>query len=158
MSFHPLYLRPYKEFIDKQMVMSLENKEKILQELTAISDVRERFAYLIQTGKDAGELPEEDKVEKFRITGCNSMLWLVPEFKDGNIFFRIDSDAAIPKGIAAILAIAYSGMSPREVLALEPTFLKDAGIEQHLSMNRRNGLANICKQIKLYAMAFSVMN
>lgn len=138
--------------------MANKEKEQILAELLEIKDVRERFAYLIQKGKEHGELTEDEKIEKNLIKGCNSQLWLVPAFADGKISFRVDSDAAIPKGIATVLAEAYTGLTPQEVLTTEPDFLKEAGIEQHLSMNRRNGLTNICKQIKLYAMAFQALS
>ena len=137
--------------------MALEDKEKILADLAAISDIRERFAYLIDLGKSEEELSDEQRTEDNRIKGCNSQLWLVPSLRDGKIYFAVDSDAAIPKGIAAILARVYSGMTPEGVLSLEPDFLKEAGIEQHLSMNRRNGLSNICKQINYYAIAYQAL-
>ena len=138
--------------------MAFAERDQILTDLKAISDVKERFSYLIKKGKEFGDLPEEKKTEDFRIKGCNSQLWLVPEFKDGKIFFEVDSDAAIPKGIAAVLVAAYNGLTPKEALELDPSFLAEGGIEQHLSMNRRSGLSNICKQIKYYAMAFLAMS
>ena len=137
--------------------MATIEKEQILKELLEIKDLRERFAYLIQKGKSHAEFSDDEKIEKNIIKGCNSQLWLIPELVEGKVNFRVDSDAAIPKGIAAVLAEAYSGLTPQEILVTEPDFLKEAGIEQHLSMNRRNGLSNICKQIKLYAMAFQAL-
>ena len=137
--------------------MSLKDKEKIIEDLSSIHEDDERYAYIINKGRVHPALADEFKVESFQIKGCLSQLWLHPELKDGKVYFTIDSDAAIPKGIAAILAEVYSDMTPSEILALSPDFLKEYGIEQHLSMNRRNGLSHICKQIQLYAVAYKAI-
>lgn len=136
------------------MIMALAEKEKILAELLALEDYNDKFKYLIQKGKSQPPLAEEYKTETFRIEGCISKLWLHPTFKDGKIYLESDSDAAIPKGIAAILIEIYSGSTPDEALAIDPVFLREAGVEQHLSMNRSNGLSKLCNQIRLYAMAY----
>lgn len=137
--------------------MALAEKEKILKELMALKDHNDKFKYLIQKGKSQSPLAEEYKIETFRIEGCLSKLWLHPTFKEGKIYLSSDSDTAIPKGIAAILTEIYSGTTPDEALAIDPVFLKEAGVEQHLSMNRSNGLAKLCNQIRMYALAFKQM-
>ena len=134
--------------------MAIIEKEKILKDLLELPDHNDKFKYLIQKGKSQPLLAEEFKTETYRIEGCLSKLWLHPSFKDGKIYFNSDSDAAIPKGIAAILTEIYSGTTPDEALAIDPIFLKEAGVEQHLSMNRSNGLSKLCNQIKLYALAY----
>jgi len=96
-------------------------------------------------------LADEYKIDTFLIEGCLSQLWIFPEFKEGKCYFHTDSDAAITKGTAALLCELYSGETPEDVLSLEPDFLADVGITQHLSPNRRNGLTNVRKKIKAYA-------
>ena len=137
--------------------MSLADKDQIISELTSLYEDDERYAYIINKGREHKTLDDEFKTERYQIKGCLSQLWLYPELKGDKVFFTIDSDAAIPKGIAAILAEVYSDLTPAEILELKPDFLKEYGIEQHLSMNRRNGLAHICKQIQLYAMAYKAL-
>jgi len=134
--------------------MSLKHQTALVAALSRIGDQNEKFRYLVDLGRKAPPYPEEFRNETFIVKGCISQLWLHPNFNDGMVYFDIDSDAAIPKGIAAILAKVYSGCSPDEILSHDPSFLTEVGIEQHLSMNRRNGLSNLIKQIKLYAMAF----
>ena len=73
---------------------------------------------------------------------------------NGKVLFKADSDAVLVKGIVALLVEAYSGLTPEEITAQDTGFLKEIGITEHLSMNRTNGLANMVKQIKMYAMAF----
>ena len=129
----------------------LMRKEKILGELTAITDTDERYKYMISKGRALPEIAAEQKLQKFLVEGCMSQAWLVPVLKDGKIFFQVDSEAAIVKGIMAILSEVYSDSTPDEILSLSPEFLKEGGITEHLSMNRRNGLSSVVKQMRLYA-------
>lgn len=137
--------------------MAKAEKDIILKELFSIEDYNEKFKYIIQKGKAQLPLSEEFKVDTYQIEGCLSKLWLHPTFKEGKIYLNSDSDAAIPKGIAAILTEIYSGSTPDEALAIDPIFLKEAGVDQHLSMNRRNGLSKLCNQIRMYALVFKQM-
>ena len=137
--------------------MSLKHQEAIINVLGKITDQNEKFRYLVDLGRKVAPYPDEFRNEDFLIKGCLSQLWLHPNFEDGLLQFDVDSDAAIPKGIAAILAKVYNGCTPHEILEHDPKFLTEVGIEQHLSMNRRNGLSNLIKQIKLYAMAYKAI-
>ncbi|PCJ62863.1 MAG: Fe-S metabolism protein SufE [Planctomycetota bacterium] len=138
--------------------MGYPEKEQISKDLMALPDHQDKFKYLIKKGKNQPELNQEFKIEKFRIQGCMSKLWLHPQFKEGKIYFSSDSDAAIPKGIAAILTEIYSGLTPDEALEFDSSFLKEVGVAQHLSMNRSNGLVKLYEQIRLYALAFKSLN
>ena len=119
----------YRTFTFNLRKMAKEEKDKILKELFAIDDYNEKFKYLIQKGKAQLPLAEEFKIDTYRIEGCLSQLWLHPTFKDGKIYLKSDSDAAIPKGIAAILTEIFSGTTPDEALSIDPAFLKEDGIE-----------------------------
>ena len=81
----------------------------------------------------------------------------MPELRDGRIYFQGHSEAAIVKGIVAILIEGYSGNTPQENLTLSPEFLREGGITEHLSMNRRNGLSSVVKQIMLYSAAYKAL-
>ena len=111
----------------------------------------ERFAYIIDRAKNNPPLDEAYKIDAFLIEGCLSRLWVYPEFKDGKCYFHTDSDAAITKGTSSLLCGLYSGETPEAIIGMEPNFLADVGITQHLSPNRRNGLANVRGRIKAYA-------
>lgn len=137
--------------------MSLKHQEAIVKVLSRMNDQNEKFRYLVDLGRSAPDYPEEFRNEDFIVKGCISQLWLHPNLEEGKVRFDIDSDAAIPKGIAAILAKVYNGCTPEEILNHDPAFLTEVGIEQHLSMNRRNGLSNLIKQIRLYAMAYKTI-
>ena len=131
--------------------MPLSSKDKILSKLTALTDPHELFREIVQMGRNAKNYPEEFRQKEFLIEGCFSQIWLHSYTEDGIVYFDFDSDAAIPKGITAVLVEILGGCSPKEILTFDSSFLKDVGIDQHLSKNRRSGLANLMKQFKIYA-------
>ena len=122
-----------------------------MEELQYIEDPYERVAYVIDRGKDHPPLEDEFKTETYRIEGCMSQLWVVPEYDKGRCHFRCDSDASITKGIAALLCDLYNGHTPEDILQIDPPFLGDVGITQHLSPNRRNGLTKVVERIQSFA-------
>ena len=132
--------------------MTLENKQaELVEEITLIPDPYERLGYSVERGKKAEKLADNLHIDSFKIEGCMSQLWVVPEFKNGHCFFRSDSDSAIVKGIAELLCTFYSDASPEEVLGNNAEFLGEVGITQHLSPNRRNGLSRIVESIHRFA-------
>jgi cysteine desulfuration protein SufE len=136
----------------------LEKKEKILRDLAGINSSDERYKFIIDMGRKLPNLTDTQREDKYLIEGCMSRAWLVPEFKDGRLLFYIDSEAAIVKGIMAILVAVYSGNKPDENLTLSADFLKEGGITEHLSMNRRNGLSSVVRQMLLYSITFKALN
>ena len=117
-------------------------------------DWERRYKLLIEMGKELPVLNKEYKSEANLIRGCQSQVWLQANFDGNQIVFLTESDAAITRGIAALLVNVYSESTPDEILATKPDFLEKIGIREHLSMNRANGLAAMLKQITIYAMAF----
>ncbi len=121
--------------------------------MSLIDDPMERLAYFVSKAKRAPALETAARVKAFQIEGCISELWLVPRIEDGRLHFRTDAAAAIPKGVAAVLAEIYSGGTPEEILAVGDGFIREAGIPQVLSSNRSNGLAHLVGRILGYARA-----
>lgn len=134
-----------------------EKIEELKNEFLQFPQWEDRYKKLIELGRKLPEMPEEEKIEKNRIKGCQSQVWLKPSFEEGKIYFMADSDAMLVKGIVAILVQVYSGATPQEILEYKPTFLSEIGITEHLSMNRTNGLASMVKQIQMYALAYKTM-
>lgn len=128
-------------------------KDRFLQ----FKDWEDRYKELINLGKQLPAYPEDKRDEKFKVKGCQSQVWLYPEFKDGRVYLHADSDALLVKGIVGLLVSVYSDATPEEILATPPEFLKEVGITEHLSMNRSNGLAAMMKQIQMYAVVFKSM-
>ena len=132
--------------------MSIEDKrDQLVEELIPFEDHLERLTYVIDRAKDVPGLEDAYKIDTFLIKGCVSQLWIFPSFSDGKCNFQADSEASITKGTASLLCELYSGETPEDVLRLEPDFLAEVGITQHLSPNRRNGLTGVREKIKAYA-------
>ena len=132
--------------------MSIEEKrDQIVEELIPFEDHLERLTYVIDRAKDLPGLADDYKIETFLIKGCVSQLWIFPSFKDGKCYFQADSEASITKGTASLLCDLYSDEEPEDIVRLEPDFLADVGITQHLSPNRRNGLTGVREKIRAYA-------
>jgi cysteine desulfuration protein SufE len=94
-------------------------------------------------------------VKDFLIEGCQSKVWLHPEYDGKLITFTADSDAIITRGIVALLISVLSNRSPEEILTAELYFIEKIGLRQNLSPTRSNGLLSMIRQIKLYAMAYN---
>ncbi len=132
--------------------MSIATKrDQLVEELIPFEDHLERLTYVIDRAKDNPGLEKEYKIDTFLIKGCVSQLWVFPSFEEGKCFFQADSEASITKGTASLLCDLYSGESPEDIVLLEPDFLSEVGITQHLSPNRRNGLTGVREKIKAYA-------
>lgn len=136
----------------------LERTARVKERFLKFSDWEDRYKELIQIGRNLPPYPEDKREEKFKVKGCQSQVWLYPEFRDGRVYFHADSDAVLVKGIVALLTSVYSDATPEEILTTRPEFLKEVGITEHLSMNRSNGLAAMMKQIQMYALVFQSMN
>jgi len=134
--------------------MTLEEKKNALvEEITLIPDPYERLGYIVDRGKKAKGLPEDLRIDSFKIEGCMSQLWVVPCYQNGLCDFQSESDSAIVKGIASLLCDFYSGARPEEIVKTDADFLGDVGITQHLSPNRRNGLSRIVESIQRFAQS-----
>jgi cysteine desulfuration protein SufE len=126
-------------------------RARLIAELEPFADHHERFQYVIDCAKTAPSLPAELKLDTFLIEGCTSNLWLIPTIENGVCHFRCDADSLITKGIASLVCEFYEGATAAEVAATDADFLATVGITQHLSPNRRNGLANLVGKIRAFA-------
>jgi cysteine desulfuration protein SufE len=133
-----------------------ETQEIIVEEFSSFDDWMEKYNLLIDMGKDLPAVDPRFKTKDFLIEGCQSKVWLHPEFTDGKIIFSADSDALITKGIVALLIRVWSGRTPDEIISSELWFIDRIGLKQNLSPTRSNGLLSMVRQMKLYAMAYKV--
>lgn len=131
-----------------------EKQDRIVRQFELLGEWPERYKFIIKQGQKLDPLDEEKKTEDNLVRGCQSQVWLDTELDDDRIIFRADSDAAITKGLVALLVNFYSGETPAEILSTDPEFIKKIGMQEHLSPTRSNGLASMVKQMKIYAMAY----
>jgi len=135
--------------------MEIQEKQKrIIREFNLLGDWQERYKYIIKLGQKLEPIDQKHRIEENLVRGCQSQVWLVAELEGGQIIYRADSDAAITKGLVALMVRFYSGEEPDTILNTNPDFIKEIGMQEHLSPTRSNGLVSMVKQMKIYAMAY----
>ena len=129
--------------------------EDIIENFELMESWEDKYRYIIELGENLPPLEEKFKIEAWKVKGCVSQVWLVPELIDGKISFKGDSDAMIVKGIMAIVFAIFANKSAKEITGIEvENIFAKLGLMDHLSPNRRSGLLSMVGKIKFYAETF----
>jgi len=134
-----------------------ELQEDFIDTFELFDDWEEKYEYIIDLGKKLPDLDEQYKTDDNIIKGCQSVVWLHADFKDGKVFFEGDSQAIIVKGLVSMLLKVLSGHTPDEILDADLYFINKTGLTSHLAQTRSNGLASMVKQMKTYALAYKTL-
>jgi cysteine desulfuration protein SufE len=129
--------------------------DELAETFEMLGDWEERYRYLIELGRKLPPLPEAEHSEANKVRGCMSQVWLTARTEAGpplRLSFQGDSDAHIVKGLIAVLLMLYSDRTPRQILDTDvgEAFAK-LGLDNHLTMNRRNGFYSMVERIKSMA-------
>ena len=130
----------------------LDAQAEIVDVFSLFDDWTDRYQYIIDLGRKLPDLKPEQKTEANRIKGCQSQVWIIPEYKGGRLGFDAVSDSAIVSGLIALILQVYSGRRPAEIIATPPEFIKRIQLEEHLSPTRSNGLNAMVTQIRQFAI------
>lgn len=129
-------------------------QEEIVEEFSMFNDWMERYNLLIDMGKSLPLIDPKYKTNEFLIEGCQSKVWLYPQFDGEKIKFTADSDAIITKGIVSLLIRVLSDRTPDEILEADLSFIDEIGLRQNLSPTRSNGLLSMIKRMKTFALVY----
>ncbi|MFO0843700.1 MAG: SufS family cysteine desulfurase [Gemmataceae bacterium] len=126
--------------------------DEIAEVFDLLEDWGDRYQYLIELGEKLTPMPDDLKTECTRVHGCQSVVHLTARQKPGTkdvLEFLADSDAELVRGLIGLLEHVYSGQRARDVLAFDiDGYFRRLGLDQHLSMNRRNGLAAMVQRLR----------
>lgn len=136
----------------------LEIEQEIVEEFALFDSWDDKYEYIIDMGKKLKPLDDVYKKEENKIKGCQSTVWMMSEFKDGNVYFKSESDAVIVKGLVSMLIRVLSGHSPEEIINAKLEFIDRIGMKQHLAQTRSNGLLSMLKQMKLDATVYQAQS
>jgi cysteine desulfuration protein SufE len=130
-----------------------EIAEEIEEGFALFEDWEERYRFLIDLGRELPPLTETELRDENLIPGCQSRVWIAvrnaPQSTSEALEFGADSDSAIVKGLVSILWRLYSGQTAQNILNFDIAgLLSQLDLEEHLSMNRRNGLYSMIQRIK----------
>jgi cysteine desulfuration protein SufE len=131
----------------------IEKEQEIIDDFAIYDDWMEKYEYIIELGKDLPQIDTKFKTDDNIIKGCQSQVWLHAEKSDDKIYYTADADAIIAKGIISLLIQVLSGQTADEILDAKLDFIKEIGLQEHLSPTRSNGLVAMIKQLKIYALA-----
>ena len=126
-------------------------QDEVVAEFAFFDDWMDRYQYLIDLGRRLPALDAAELIEANKIKGCQAQVWFVAAQRDGRLYFRAISDAAIVSGLIALLLRIYSGRRPQDILDTPPTFVTELKLEQHLSATRSNGLSAMLNAIRQFA-------
>lgn len=123
----------------------------MVDELKSVDDLTDKYEILIDLGSQVPEIPESEKTDRNFIRGCQSVVHVYGEYKDGKLQFHGHADAMVVNGLLALLVLGLSGLTPDEFLAVPADFIKETGVIKTLTPSRVNGYYNIHQHMKRLA-------
>ena len=128
--------------------------EELIDNFSFLEGWEEKYQYVIDLGHKLEPLDEKYKTDDWKVKGCQSQVWLVPQIQNGVFHFKGDSDAILVKGIISIVLLIYNDKTADEIKNIDVTkiFVK-LGLEENLTPSRRNGMLSMVEKIKQYAAA-----
>jgi cysteine desulfuration protein SufE len=108
-------------------------------------EAEERYRLLIDLGRELEPMPDALKTDATKVRGCSASVWVYPtRLEDGRLHFMADSNAAITKGIVALVLSAVQDRAPEEIAATDITAeLEQFDLSRQLSSNRTQGIPNM---------------
>jgi cysteine desulfuration protein SufE len=117
-------------------------------EFDAFDDWDDKYRLLIDLGRALPPMPDALKTEATRVRGCASQVWLYPVRDGETLHFEADSDAAIVKGLVAMVLTLVQDRRAADIdIAVVKAKLDALGLARHLSSNRTQGLASMLARI-----------
>ena len=127
--------------------------DAIVSRLAGTTDPRRRYEYVLWLAKGLQPLPDAFRQDPFKVKGCVSQVYVVGQLREGLLHWQGDSDAAITKGLLALLIKGLEGLTPAQVAAIDPGFIAQTGLQASLTPSRANGFINIFKLMQAQALA-----
>jgi cysteine desulfuration protein SufE len=127
----------------------------ILEEYQLV-DAEDRYRLLIDLGRQLEPMPDALKTDATKVRGCSASVWVYPTVDEGRLHFLADSDAAITKGIVALVLSAVQDRAAADVAGMNVTeALAPFELSKHLSANRTQGVPNMIALVKRTAERYA---
>lgn len=127
---------------------SLPPLSEILDEYELL-DGEDRYRLLIDLGRKLDPMPDALKTDATKVRGCSASVWVYPTVVDGRLHFLADSNAAITKGIVALVLSAVQDKPAEDVAQMDVTAaLAPFELAKHLSANRTQGVPNMIALVR----------
>lgn len=128
-----------------------------LQDEYEFLEADDRYRLLIDVGRGLEAMPEPLKTDATLVRGCSAAVWVYPTRRDdGRLHFLADSNAAITKGIIALILLTVQDRTPAEILATDiEAALAPFDLRNQLSSNRTQGIPNMIALIRETAKRYA---
>ena len=137
------------------MGRAMRSLPDILEEYEFL-DADERYRLLIELGRELDEMPQALKTDATLVRGCSAAVWVYPTEADGKLHFLADSNAAITKGIVALVLSAVQDKPAEEVARMDvAAALEPFDLRNQLSSNRTQGIPNMIALIRSTAERYA---
>ncbi len=132
---------------------NLPDKEKLVRNFSRCLNWEDKYLYVIELGAKLPALDDSERQAGNLISGCQSQVWIVMRLgEQGQVEFHGDSDAAIVKGLLAVVFILYHQMTPQQIIELDVRpFFAELALSQHLTPSRSQGLEAMIRAIRSQA-------
>ncbi|AGP44267.1 cysteine desulfuration protein SufE [Serratia plymuthica] len=129
---------------------NLPDKDKLVRNFSRCLNWEDKYLYVIELGARLPALAEDERQASNLISGCQSQVWIVMRTDEqGRVEFHGDSDAAIVKGLLAVVFILYHQMTPQQITELDVRpFFAELALSQHLTPSRSQGLEAMIRAIR----------
>ena len=126
--------------------------DDIVDTLGFFDDWEERYRYIIDLGKQLPVMAASLRTDDRLISGCQSQVWIDHRIQDDLIFFDVDSDAHIVRGLLGVIMSAYNGKLPQDIISFDiEGYFNQLDLVKHLSPTRGNGLRAMVARIRQIA-------
>jgi cysteine desulfuration protein SufE len=133
----------------------LPSIQDILEEYQLV-DAEDRYRLLIDLGRQLEPMPDALKTDATKVRGCSASVWVYPTASEGRLHFLADSNAAITKGVVALILSAVQDKPAAEVAELNVhEVLAPFELKKHLSANRTQGVPNMIALVRQTAERFA---
>ena len=127
-----------------------------IQEEYEFLEVDDRYRLLIELGRDLAPMPDALKTDATLVRGCSASVWVYPVSDNGQLSFLADSNAAITKGIIALVLKTVDAKNAEEILGTDiENALAPFDLKNQLSSNRTQGIPNMIALIRETAARFA---
>ncbi len=127
--------------------------DTIVAKLKGSSDPKRRYEYVLWLAKKLPAPPADLNSDSNRVRGCVSQVFVQPVVDGQVLHWQGDSDAQITKGLLALLIQGLDGLTPQQVMAVDPGFIAETGLAASLTPSRANGFLNILRHMQAQAAA-----
>ncbi|MGU3374682.1 SufE family protein [Chryseobacterium sp. M5A1_1a] len=111
----------------------------------------DKYQLIIQMGKNLPEMDIAFRTDENCIWSCQATVWVHHEERAGKLFIKADSDAAITKGLMALVLYVLSGQTKQDIANSDLYFIEKTNLKEYLSPNKSNGILSMIKGIQALA-------